>query len=145
MRKSFFATILFCAVMVNKGLTQSSTQTSLSDYSYHSPSTDKESWQRLNLMQAATYFRVVREGEVDFDSCLVHASKRLGLSRVLVLGEGIDDPGLLAQSQWVDKRDPGMGMRNLSQATGKKEGADLTLARCLLCISAAEQLPWRQC
>lgn len=127
MFKSLFICILFCLLMVIEGLPQSSTQSAISTYTYHPPSTDKASWQRLNLMMSATYFRVVKEGEVDFDSCLVYASRSLGLSRLPVVAEGIDDPELLAQSQWVDRRDPAEGIRSLSQATGKKRLETLLL------------------
>ena len=98
--------------MVIEVLSQSSEP---SNYSYRPPTEDKNSWQRLNLLLSATFFRVVKEGEVDFDSCLLYASRSLGLSRLSVLAEGIDDPGLHTQSHWIDRRDPAEGFRNLSQ------------------------------
>lgn len=57
---------------------------------------------------------------VGADSCLYIASRSLGLSRLPVLAEGIDDPGLLKQSQWVDRQEPGAGVRLLSVATGRQ-------------------------
>ncbi|MDO9374257.1 MAG: sensor histidine kinase [Ferruginibacter sp.] len=89
-------------------------------YSYHAPSTVKPSWQRLNLWLSATFLLVVNEGQSDLDTYLIQASRSLGLSRLSILAEGIDDPALLAQSQWVDQHNPGEGMRRLSQAREKK-------------------------
>src|SRR3954447_11121115 len=113
MFKLLFISILLCIMIPTKGLTQSSAQPVVLTAVYHAPSTDKESWQRLNLLLSATYFRVVKEGEVDLDSCLLYASRSLGVSRVSVLAEGIDDPGLLSQAQWIDQRDPGKAIRFL--------------------------------
>ena len=74
----------------------------------------------MNLWLSSIYFRVVKEGEVDLDSCLLYASRSLGLSRLPLLAEGIDDSELIAHSQWVDQRDPGNGIKILSHATGKR-------------------------
>lgn len=63
---------------------------------------------------------IVREGQIDLDSCLFIASRSLGLSRLSIVAEGIDDPELLTQSQWIDRGDPGNGIRLLSQVKGRK-------------------------
>ena len=120
MFKSFFIVILFCLLAGIEGTSQPSVQSAISTYSYRPPSADKNSWQRLNLMLSATFFRVVKEGAIDFDSCLLYASRSLGLSRLPVLAEGIDDAELISQSHWVDRRDPATGVGFLSQAKGKK-------------------------
>ena len=120
MYRSFLTIILFCLVTFIEGLSQPSTHSTISSYSYQPPSADKDSWQRLNLLLSATYFRVVKEGEVDFNSCLVYASRSLGLSRLSLLAEGIDDPDLHKKSQWLDRSDPADGIRNLALVTGKK-------------------------
>ena len=127
MKKSFFITILFSLLLVIEGLPQTTTPQTISSYSYYPPTEDKISWQRLNLMMSATYFRVVKEGELDFDSCLVYASRSLGLSRLAILGEGVDDTEILAQSQWVDSRRPAEGIRSLSRLTGKQRLGTLLL------------------
>ena len=85
-----------------------------------SSSSDKLSWKRLNLQMSATYFRVVKEGTVDYDSCLLYAGRSLGVSRAPVLGEGNDDTALLAQSQWIDLRQPSLGISQLNKTTGKQ-------------------------
>jgi len=120
MFKSRSISIVFCIATLVEGSSQSLVKPAISVYSYHPQSADKESWQRLNLWLSSIYFRVVKEGEVDLDSCLLYASRSLGLSRLPLLAEGIDDSELTAHSQWVDQRDPGNGIKILSQATGKK-------------------------
>ncbi|MFL5808393.1 MAG: hypothetical protein ACJ749_02670, partial [Flavisolibacter sp.] len=120
MVKSIFVCTLLFIVLSMEGSAQSYTQPTIRNMGYHPPSADKASWQRLNLLVSTTYFRVVKEGEVDFDSCLLYASRSLGLSRTSILAEGIDDPGLLLQSQWIDRRDPASGIRLLSQVKEKK-------------------------
>ena len=49
------------------------------------------------------------------------------MSRYSILAEGIDDPELAGQSQWIDERKPGRGLRMLSQAKGKKHLETLIL------------------
>jgi two-component sensor histidine kinase len=115
-----FIGIFCCLLILHEGFPQSSTKTISSATRYQPPSADKPSWQWLNLMMSATYFRIVKEGEVDFDSCLLYASRSLGLPRLHVLAEGIDDAELLAQSQWVNQRDPATGIQQLSKTKGKK-------------------------
>jgi two-component sensor histidine kinase len=78
-------------------------------------------------MTSATFYRVVKEGELDFNSCLVHASRSLGLSRLPVLAEGIDDPELLKQSQWIDRMNPAVGIQQLTQLKEKKRLHQLLL------------------
>ena len=112
--------VLFCLIMQTKGSSQSITPSVSSAVRYHPPSADKPSWQWLNLMTSATYYRVVKEGEVDFNSSLLYASRSLGLSRLPILAEGINDPELVSQSQWVDQLDPATGIRQLAGLQGKK-------------------------
>jgi len=119
MFKSLAICILLSVVTCVKGLPQSLTRPANSTYSYHPPSADKESWQRLNLWLSASYFRTTTRG-ISLDSALIHVSHSLGLSRLPLIAEGIDDPNLLAQSKWFDQGDPGKGIHLLSQATGKK-------------------------
>ena len=120
MAKSFFISLIFCFVMLTEAISQSLTPSETSTYSYHPPSTDKLSWQRLNLWLSSTFILAVKEGQIDLDSCLYMASRSLGLSRISILAEGIDDRELLTLSQWIDQREPGIGIRLLAQATGKK-------------------------
>src|SRR5215211_1415029 len=120
MFKPIFVCFLLLIVLPIEAAAQSYTQPTVTNTLYHPPSADKASWQRLNLFLSATYFRVVKEGEIDFNSCLLYASRSLGLSRASLLAEGIDDPELLPQSQWIDQRDPGKAMSTLSQTKGKK-------------------------
>ena len=98
---------------------QSSAPQDLPVYSYHPPSEDKESWQRLNLWLSSTYLYIAKEALTDQDSCLLLASHSLGLSRFSILAEGFGDSKLLAQSKWIDQGDPAAGIRQLSAATGK--------------------------
>jgi two-component system, sensor histidine kinase PdtaS len=95
---------------------------------YQPASQYKLSWQRLLLQLSSTYFQVVKEGQVDLDSSLLYVSRSLGLSRVSMLAEGIDDPELLAQAQWIDRKDPATAIRLLAQTTGKKHLELLLLA-----------------
>ena len=120
MFKSIFVCTLLFIVLSTGGSTQSYAQPTIRNNAYHDPSADKASWQRLNLFLSATYFRVVKEGEVDFNSCLLYASRSLGLSRASILAEGINDRELLAQSQWIDQRDPAKAISTVSQTKGKK-------------------------
>ncbi|MBV4355893.1 tetratricopeptide repeat-containing sensor histidine kinase [Pinibacter aurantiacus] len=90
------------------------------NYSYHSPSKDKLSFQRLNLLLSSTYIVVVKEGQVDHDTCLYIAARSLGLSRLPVMAEGIGDRELPAQSKWIDLEQPRIGIELLSKATGRK-------------------------
>ena len=120
MFKPIFVCFLLLIVLPIEAAAQSYTRPTVTNTLYHPPSAGKASWQRLNLFLSATYFRVVKEGEVDFNSCLLYASRSLGLSRISILAEGIDDPELIAQSQWIDQRDPAKAMSTLSQTKGKK-------------------------
>ena len=120
MRKSFFVCALFCFVSSVQGLTQPLLKSGLAGYTYHPPSEDKESWQRLNLWLSSTYLLVVSEGQADQDVCLLKASRSLGLSRLSILAEGIDDPELTGQARWVDQQKPAEGIRALSLSKGKQ-------------------------
>lgn len=119
MLKSFIIYLMFCLVMYFEASSQASIQSANSSYTYHPPSTDKESWQRLNLWLSTCYFRTSTKG-MTLDSSLIYVSGSLGMSRLAVTAEGIDDPELLAQSQWFDERNPGKGVALLSHTTGKK-------------------------
>jgi two-component sensor histidine kinase/tetratricopeptide (TPR) repeat protein len=126
MQKSFLLFVVFCALLYVKGSSQSSAQTTAPTFTYHPPSTDKESWQRLNLWLSTCYFRTATTG-MTLDSSLIYVSRSLGMSRLAVSADGIDDPQFLAQSQWFDQRNPGKGVALLSQATGKKHLQQLLL------------------
>ncbi|MBO9201956.1 MULTISPECIES: sensor histidine kinase [Niastella] len=112
--------IVFSLLMAVEGQAQTSAQNGTPQYAYYPPSRDKQSWQRLNLLLSSTFINVVHEGQVDLDTSLLLASRSLGLSRFSMLAEGINDPGLFEQSGWIDRRDPGYGIRLLSKATGRK-------------------------
>lgn len=120
MFKSLSLCLVFCLTLFSKVLPQSPAISSVSTSSSHDPSKDKESWQRLNLWLSSTFFLSVKEGQIDLDSCLIIASKSLGMSRYSILAEGLDDPELAGESQWIDERKPGKGLRMLLQAKGKK-------------------------
>jgi len=120
MVKLLLTGILSCLLLSVDGLSQSLKQPEIAPYSYYPPSKDKQSWQRLNLWLSSTYILVVREGQVDLDSCLYMASRSLGLSRFSILAEGLDDLEISAQSQWIDQLQPGNGIRLLAQETGRK-------------------------
>ncbi|HEY8897412.1 MAG TPA: sensor histidine kinase [Niastella sp.] len=112
--------LLVGLLMFVKSPAQNAVQSAIPAYSYYPPQQDKQSWQRLYLLLSSTFINVVNEGQVDLDRSLLMASRSLGLSRFSILAEGIDAPELFAQSQWIDRHDPGHGMRLLSKATGKK-------------------------
>jgi two-component sensor histidine kinase len=119
MFKLFFTAILLNLLISVEGLSQSSTQPGISGQSYHPPSEDRKPWQRLNLWLATLYKSAGLFGQ-RLDSSLIYASHSLGMSRLPVTAEGIDDDELLSQSQWFDQRNPGEGVRMLSKASGKK-------------------------
>jgi two-component system, sensor histidine kinase PdtaS len=127
MFKPPYLVMLLLLAVCMKGSAQSSAQLPSANYQYHAPRLDKLSWQWLNLMTSATYYRVVKEGEVDFNSCLGHVSRSLGLSRFSVLAEGIDEPQLHAKSSWIDKEDPAAGKRMLAGLTGRERLQQLIL------------------
>ncbi|HEU5167507.1 MAG TPA: hypothetical protein VFU29_18310, partial [Chitinophagaceae bacterium] len=81
----------------------------------------------MNLFLSSTYFQVVKEGQVDLDSSLMYASHSLGMSRLSILAEGIDDPGLLARSQWIDQNSPSTGIRLLAEFKGRMHLQELIL------------------
>lgn len=119
---------ILCGLIAHfHGQSQTSHQRGVSGYSYYPPSKDKPSWQRLNLLLSSTFIVVVKEGQVEHDTCLYIASRSLGLSRFPVLAEGIDDRELPEQSQWIDRKEPGTGVRLLSNTTGKKHLQSLLL------------------
>lgn len=113
--------MLLGVLMSFDGTSQSSVKPVASGYSWYYPSKDKESWQRLNLLLSSTFIVIVNEGQVEHDTCLYTASRSLGLSRLPVLAEGFGDPALFEQSQWIDRREPGIGKQQLSTATGRKQ------------------------
>ena len=109
--KSVFLSMLFCAVTFVEGLSQ---------YVWHPPSQDKQSWQRLNLWLGAIFYRTVKQSSIDWDSSLSYVSHSLSLSRLSIAGEGVDDPALFAESKWFDKANPAEGIGLLSQTKGTK-------------------------
>lgn len=112
---------LLFGLLVSVGTrSQSTAQPETSAYSYYPPGKDKESWQRLNLWLSSTYLYIAKEALTDQDSCLLIASRYLGLSRFSILAEGFGDEKLREQSKWIDQGDPGTGIRFLSKATGKR-------------------------
>jgi two-component system, sensor histidine kinase PdtaS len=119
MFKVFFLGSLCCLLIMLRGLSQTSATTA-STITYHPASEDKESWQRLNLCLSMNFYRGMKLLKMDFDSSLLVVSRSLGLSRLALAAEGIDNPELLAESKWFDQRDPAKGVRMLSAATGKK-------------------------
>jgi two-component sensor histidine kinase len=119
MLRFFVITWVLCVAMFIEGFSQSSLQSAISTYSYHPLSADKQSWQRLNLWLSCGYFRVTTPG-ANSDSSLIYVAHRLGLTRLLIAAEGIDDPELLTQSKWFDERKPGAGILALSRSSGKK-------------------------
>lgn len=120
MSRVVFMSILIGLLMPVSGQSQTSTQPGIPAYSYYPPNKDKISWQRLNLWLSSTFLVIVKEGQVDQDSCMYAASRSIGISRFPVLAEGMDDPDLFEQSKWIDQQDPGKGVRLLSEATGRK-------------------------
>jgi two-component system, sensor histidine kinase PdtaS len=87
---------------------------------YKRPSEYQITSQRLLLQLSSTYYTVVKEGQVDLDNSLLYASHSLGMSRLPLIAEGIEDPQLMSNSKWVDKRTPREGVRMLSTSTGKQ-------------------------
>jgi two-component sensor histidine kinase/tetratricopeptide (TPR) repeat protein len=122
LKKTLVPLVIFLTCLLSfKGLSQSAvTESTVVSTPYRPASQYKVSWQRLLLQLSSTYYTVVKENQVDLDSSLLYASRSLGLSRLPVIAEGINDPELLAQSQWADHKDPGTGIRLLSRATEKK-------------------------
>jgi len=111
---------LFSILASLEGRSQDPVKPGITGYDYHPPSKDKESWQRLNLLLSSTFIVVAKEGQADHDTCLLAASRSLGLSRYPVLSEGFGDPELQEQSQWIDRQEPAMGIHLLSKTTGRK-------------------------
>src|SRR5450432_669934 len=113
MFKSRFIWILLCVAIGYKGRSQSSPTPP-----YRPPSAYKIEWQRLHLQLSSTYFTVVKENQVDFDSSLLYVSHSLGLSRIAVLAEGINEKDLFVA--WVDEKNPHKAIDLLMRLTGKK-------------------------
>jgi len=105
MQRSILTCVLLCLRLVTEGFPQSA---------------DEPSWQRLRLQLASSFNLFAKDGQADPDSCLLDASRTLGLGRLPVLAEGIADSALLSRSQWADRRDPGVAVRLLQHASGKK-------------------------
>jgi two-component sensor histidine kinase len=112
--------------MVIEALPQSSSTPDVASYTYHPPSEDKESWQRLNLWISSTFYSTAVYG-MELDSSLLYVSRSLGLSRLPLIAEGFDDPELYAESKWFDEGNPGKGASQLSKLTGKKRLQQLLL------------------
>lgn len=112
---------MLCMLLTSFGIqSQTPAQPGIAAYSYHPPSQDKESWQRLNLWLSSTYLYIAKEALTDQDSCLLIAGRYLGLTRFSILAEGFGDEKLFEQSKWIDEGNAGTGIRLLSKATGKK-------------------------
>ncbi len=112
---------MLSGLLVSAGVRiQSMAQPKTAAYSYSPPDKDKASWQRLNLWLSSTYLYIAKEALTDQDSCLLIASRYLGLSRFSILAEGFGDEKLREQSKWVDQSDPNTAVRSLSKATGKR-------------------------
>lgn len=120
MSKAVLIGILFGSLVSIKVESLSTAKPETSAYSYYPPEKDKASWQRLNLWLSATYLYIAKEALTDQDSCLLIASRYLGLSRFYILAEGFGDEKLRGQSKWIDQGDPNTGFRFLSKATGKR-------------------------
>ncbi len=120
MFKAVFTCMLLGLMIPLKGVSQSPAQATIPGYSYHPPQEYKASWQRLYLLLSATFLVVAKEGQVDLDSCMIAASRSIGVSRFSILAEGLDDPGLFERSRWVDQQEPAIGIRLLSEAVGIK-------------------------
>jgi two-component system, sensor histidine kinase PdtaS len=121
MRRSILVTVQLLMIIICFAQERPKSEPGLfTVFNYRPASQYKLSWQRLLLQLSATYFQVVKEGQVDLDSSLLYASRSLGLSRISMLAEGIDDSDLLAHSQWADQRDPTVAIHLLSQTKGKK-------------------------
>jgi two-component sensor histidine kinase len=120
MSRAVFTYILFGLMMPVAGLSQLPTQPIIPGYTYHPMQEDKPSWQRLTLLLSATFLVVAKEGQADIDSCMQAASRSMGLSRYALLAEGFDDPDLAEHTIWIDRQQPGKGVRLLSELTGKK-------------------------
>ncbi len=121
-----FKSFLLCTLLF-LGTVKGASQTATSSYAYRHPSEVKESWQRLLLYQSALSFYTLKQGDIYLDSSFVYVSQSLGMSRLSVAAEGIDDPELLAQSKWFDQRDTRLGLRLLSQTKGKRHLQQLVL------------------
>ena len=91
-----------------------------SQTSYRPASQYQLPWQRLLLQLSSTYYHVVKEGQVDLDNSLLYTSHSLGLTRMPILAEGINNKELLARSAWVDQKEPKKGVLALSKAKGKE-------------------------
>jgi|GEM_PF-5865764 two-component sensor histidine kinase len=105
MQRSILTCVLLCLRLVTEGSPRSA---------------DEPSWQRLRLQLSSTFIFFAKDAQADPDSCLLEASRSLGLSRLSVLAEGIDDSALLSRLRWVDQRDPGVAVRLLRRVSGKQ-------------------------
>ncbi|HTB24561.1 MAG TPA: hypothetical protein VK711_04285, partial [Puia sp.] len=122
LKKILSPLVFFLAICGSfKGLAQSySTPSAITSTSYHPASQDKIAWQCLLLQLSSTYYTVAKEGQVDLDSSLLYTSHSLGLSRLPLAAEGMDDTVIWAQSKWFDNRDPGKGIQLLSHSNDKR-------------------------
>src|SRR5476651_930230 len=87
---------------------------------FHKPSEYKTSWQRLLLQLSQAFYTAAEETQANLDSNLIYCAHSLGLSRLPVIAEGIEAPDLAGHLKWIDQRTPGIGLHQLSGATGKK-------------------------
>lgn len=118
--KAIFSFLLLHLLATIHGVWPACAQIKPVTYQYNHPSKDKEAWQRLNLLQSATFIVVTKEGQLEHDTCLFTTSRHLGLSRWSVLAEGIDDLKISNLTKWIDVEQPASGIQMLSGLTGKK-------------------------
>lgn len=100
MSRAVLIGILFCFLVPAGAQFPSTAKPEIPTYSYYPPDKDKASWQRLNLWLSGTYLYIAKEALTDQDSCLLIASRYLGLSRFPILAEGFGDEKLREQSTW---------------------------------------------
>jgi two-component sensor histidine kinase len=118
-KQRYFIFYLLATIILTLSLTIASAQTASTGVNHKLPSQYHPSWQRLLLQLSSTYYTVVKEGQVDLDNSLLYASRSLGMSRLPVIAEGIENQKLISDSKWVDNGTPGEGIKTLSQSTGK--------------------------
>jgi len=120
MSRVLYVYILCCLLAPLTAVSQTVEAPTIPGYTYHPPGEDKMSWQRLYLWLSSSFLVVAKEGQADNDSCIYAASRSMGLSRFSILAEGVGDPVLFKQSNWIDQLAPAEGVHQLSGATGKQ-------------------------
>lgn len=126
MIKLISTAILFCVVFSITAYTQASDKPVIAHLTYRPASQDKLSWQWLNIWLSSSHVKIGTY-TVNNDSGIIYTSRSLGLSRLPVTADGIDDPELIAKSKWFDQRNPSEGKRLLSHYKKKKHLEQLIL------------------